>query len=182
MSITCHSLRLTTMIFAIVVLFVTGCGSDATNSPLNVNPLDEAAPLAPTGISVDSQYLTKFAVSWMDNAEPDLAGYRVYMYDPDPMRSNAYVVMSGANPVNRARMTVAGEDGKTYIFRVAAVDMSFNESTWSAPFTFTFHEVAEHELCAPGGTDSENPSYDLPGADGREVILPNESGLLEDRK
>lgn len=182
MSITCHPLRSITMIFAIVVLFAAGCGSDETNSPMNVNPLDEAAPLAPVGLNVDSQYLTKFALSWADNAEPDLAGYRVYLYDPDPMRLNAFVEMSGENPVSRPRMTIAGEDGRTYIFRVAAVDMNSNESTWSAPFTFTFNEMAEEELWVPGGEVSEDPIYDLPGADGREVILPNESGLLEDRK
>jgi len=182
MSITCHPLRLITLIFAIMALFVAGCGSDETNSPMNVNPLDEAAPLAPIGLGVDSQYLTKFALSWTDNAEPDLAGYRVYLYDPDPMRTNAYVELSGANPINRARMTIAGEDGRTYIFRVAAIDMSFNESTWSAPFTFTFHEVAENELWEPGGTNSEDPIYDLPGTEGRQVILPNEAGFIGGRK
>jgi hypothetical protein len=160
MSIPRYPLRATAIVLGIAALVVGGCGSDNTSSPVNVDPLDEAPPLAPTGVSVTMQYGTKFALAWSDNTEPDLAGYRVYLYRPDPMRANAFELVSGENLLTRSGMTLTGEGGSTYLFRVAAVDLSGNESGWSEPFTFSLHTNAGQQEGRSGGVISEAPSSD----------------------
>ena len=158
MSIPRLTLRSSVIVFAIAALVVGGCGSNETSSPVNVAPLDEAPPLAPTDLNVSTQYQSKFSLTWTDNAEPDLAGYRVYLYDPDPMRASAFMLVSGDDLVTRSDMTLTGEGGTTYLFRIAAIDLSGNESAWSEPFTFSLHTDPGRERAAAGGIVSEAPN------------------------
>ena len=163
MSIPRHSLCSTAILIAIAALVIGGCGSDETSSPVNGNPLDEAPPLAPTGVAVGMHNTSKFAITWTENAEPDLAGYRVYLYDPSPMRPNSFVCLTPGRLLSRSSMTVRGEDGTSYLFRIGAVDFSGNESLWSEPFSFTFHGGLDDGSVDVGQPISEVPTFTLPG-------------------
>lgn len=122
------------VMFGIVTL-VAGCGQDAA-SPLG-QPPDTAPPNAPTSLVVTTQTDTKFSIEWAPCGEPNVVGYIVYRYDPDPSRLLAYVPMN-QNPIPGTRLTVSGSSGTTYYFRVAAVDITTKESAMSEPLTFTF--------------------------------------------
>lgn len=118
--------------------FVAGCSSDSANSPLQPSPTDQAPPMSPTGVGVANQAASKFMLRWAPNVDADLAGYRIYMYDPSPDRNSAFRCVSGSEPWRTTAFTYAGTDGTSYCFRVSAIDTSGNESAMSDPLTFSF--------------------------------------------
>jgi hypothetical protein len=81
---------------------------------------------------------TKFELNWQANSEPDFAGYNVYLYAPDPSRSESYVCLTTSHLLSQAKLIYGGVDGTTYFFRISAVDASDNESAWSEPFSLSF--------------------------------------------
>jgi hypothetical protein len=182
MSIPCRRLSPIAMMFALVALVVAGCGSDETTSPPTATPTDEAPPLAPTGVGVASQFVTKFQIDWNDNVEPDLLGYRVYLYDPSPLRADAFIPLVQGDPLPTSEMVLAGERGTTYTFRVSAIDVSGNESAWSEPFVFQFNAGTGFEDAELGGPDSETPVYGSPEHEWQGPRLPNDHGHTPDRK
>jgi hypothetical protein len=134
-----HAIRLSLMAMTMVaVVTLCGCGSNSSDSPLGPGPIDQAPPLPPSGARIDWQMHGKFALAWDKNSEPDLAGYRVYLYSPDPSRGNSYECLSGAGLLSRNSLTVAGTVGTEYIFRVTAVDASNNESPMGGAVRISF--------------------------------------------
>jgi hypothetical protein len=134
-----HPIRLSLLTLAMILaVTLCGCGSDSSNSPFNPNTTDQAPPLPPGGARIDWQMQGKFALAWNRNTEPDLAGYRVYLYSPDPERSNAYTCMSGAALLTKSTFTIAWTGQTSYIFRVTAVDASGNESPMSEQLTYQY--------------------------------------------
>ncbi len=145
----------------IAAFSVTGCGSDSQGEPVSPLPPDEAPPLAPVGMHVTLQMTGKFVLAWSPNTEPDLAGYRVYLYDPDPARDTAFVLVSGAGLVHSTKLTIGAESGHDYTFRITAVDTSDNESGMSEAFTYTF---------SPNSTDAPNNQGDDDGERGGGIV------------
>lgn len=124
-----------------LVGLATGCGSDRETpaTPAETSS-DSAPPLAPTGLSAPKVDQKGFAVTWQPNAETDLAGYRVYVYDPDPSRDQSYVPLTGDEPLTKAQYVYRASDGSqgeiVYI-RVSALDGDSNESLLSQPLGVT---------------------------------------------
>jgi hypothetical protein len=133
-----HTIASACMLMFVVFVFAGGCSNDSGKSPLDPGTNDQAPPLTPTGIGLASQSASKFMLSWVPNVDPDLAGYRVYLYEPSPTRSSAYRCVTGTPLWRTTSFTYSGTDGTTYIFRVTAVDASGNESAMSDPLTFSF--------------------------------------------
>ena len=91
-----------------------------------VVPRDGTPPAAPTGLSA-APGDSAVALSWVPNAEYDIAHYRVYV--------NGELRLDG---VTGTEATVSGLDNDmTYTFAVTAFDTSSNESPLSAPATAT---------------------------------------------
>jgi hypothetical protein len=132
-----HPIRLSilalTMIFAVSL---SGCGNDDTNSPFVPDPTDQAPPLSPAGVHIQWQMEGKFSLAWNRNAEPDLSGYRVYLYSPNLSDGNPYSCLTGEDPWTKTNLTIAGSPGTSYFLRVTAVDASGNESTMSDQVTY----------------------------------------------
>jgi hypothetical protein len=146
-------LRLAYLSAAILLatVMVAGCTSD--NNPVAAaNFVDNSPPPAPTGISVDfATELNRPVVSWQPSAAPDVAGYDVYQYSPDPSRENAYVKINSA-PLTTAEFAVdgVGQDTEAY-FRVRAVDQSGNWSAYSSAARVTL------PASTPGTGNGPNP-------------------------
>ncbi|MBM3286322.1 MAG: hypothetical protein FJY88_03070 [Candidatus Eisenbacteria bacterium] len=121
-----------------LVLSIAGCGSDDRSSVMDPVVMDTAPPVPPAGTQLMWQMDGKFAIRWNANSEPDLAGYRVYRYEPDPARMSAYVCVSGAGLLAGPKMTMAATQGTAFTLRVSAVDLSGNESAMGESCSFTF--------------------------------------------
>jgi hypothetical protein len=121
---------LTLVLLAGIVLF-PGCGSDKSTQ-VSVLP-DDAPPLTPTGLSSQVEQGSAIAVTWSPNTESDLAGYRVYLYDPSPQRDTSYVLQNPDALLTSERWLSAMEPNQVIWVRVTAVDANGNESATSGP-------------------------------------------------
>ena len=115
---------------------------------------DDSPPLAPSGLHVPKADSRGCAVRWDQSAEADLAGYNVYVYDPDPSRAEAYVSLNQSTLVRPTYVfvpggTVSPED--TFYLRVSAVDLDGHESAMS--------EILEVHLgpAAPSENSQQDP-------------------------
>lgn len=120
-----------------LLLLAVGCGSkDNTQAPI-IPPPDNAPPIAPSTPAVSKSTADGYAVSWTANTESDLAGYRVYVYEPDPGSQSAYRLLNPDQLLTRNRFSARvelGVDGSSpseLFLRVTAVDQSGNESSFS---------------------------------------------------
>jgi hypothetical protein len=110
-----------------------GCSEDgASTAPDNTGTLDTVAPLAP----VPNIALIKdgaLTVTWIENSEPDVVGYNVYVYDPTPHRVSAYNRLNPA-PITTSEYLVSVGATAVEWMRISAVDSSGNESPLSRAF------------------------------------------------
>jgi hypothetical protein len=112
---------------------VAGCGENLTN-PLAAEPsLDTTPPPAPTGLAISMETsLNRGVLQWSPSAAPDVAGYDVFVYAPDPSRNDAYVKVNTV-PLTTTDFALApvGEATTVY-YRVRAVDQTGNRSAYSS--------------------------------------------------
>lgn len=112
-----------------------GCSSDGSTAPTPiVEAEDEVPPLTPYGVFAPKVDTRGFSLTWDPNSEADLAGYNVYVYDPSPLRENAYVRVNDADPLDKNTFVYRAEEDQQVIWvRISAVDVNDNESPLSAP-------------------------------------------------
>ena len=93
---------------------------------VEITPKDEFPPAAPAGLRA-SAAPASIELSWEPNAEPDLAGYRVYR----SVGGGEFEKIADVSQVP-AYSDQKVESGKTYRYAVAAVDRAGNEGARSA--------------------------------------------------
>jgi hypothetical protein len=110
---------------------MNGCSEEATTSPGLPSIQDTSPPAPPVGLDVSSRE-AGFILKWSPNVEPDLVGYNVYVYSPDPYRSESYVKLNkevlSTTEFRRGKLNQTDH----MIFRLTAVDQSGNESGFSS--------------------------------------------------
>jgi hypothetical protein len=102
------------------------------SAEVSITPVDTFPPATPKGIHADSAPAS-IQLAWERNAEPDLAGYRVYRAIGGG--SFEKVADLAAIPTWSDQ---AVESGKTYRYALTAFDRAGNESPRSAPVEVTF--------------------------------------------
>jgi hypothetical protein len=170
--------------FGLLALAATGCSSEAdgVGSPGDGLPAsgDDVAPVTPSGFNVVKATEGGFRLSWAPNTELDLAGYRVYVYQPTPERENAYVCPHGVSLVGTQQtwFVVANDsDVETWYFKLSAVDQAGNESERFGPLAFH---------CPPGtwyaDPDDTQPSDDgyVPTTGWDEGAIPHGADAVQD--
>ncbi|MEO5618568.1 MAG: hypothetical protein ABIS67_12410 [Candidatus Eisenbacteria bacterium] len=111
-----------------VVLGGCGTGSD----PVSPNAvLDSAPPQAPTGLAQDLNSSNIRVLEWSANSEPDLAGYQIYQYSPDPTRDNAYVLVATLSAGTTEWPLPVVDVAEITWIRLRALDQSGNRSAQS---------------------------------------------------
>lgn len=151
-------------------------------SRAQVDP-DTTAPAAPAGLAATGG-TRQVVLDWADNAEPDLAGYRVY-------RNGVQI----ASPTGSAFTDTGLADGATYTYEVTAVDNAGNESARSAQASATTAPpdttppAPPGSLTATGGTQqvaldwADNGEGDLVGyrvyRDGALIASPTASAYTD---
>jgi hypothetical protein len=118
------------------------------SDPLEVTPVDTFPPATPQGVvaafienpNAGSTPAVEVDLSWSINAEPDLAGYRVYRSEQQDDKAQLVTPDLLLSPAYRDT-SVSG--GHPFWYRVTAVDRSGNESAPSPPVAA---DVTQHSL------------------------------------
>ena len=113
-----------------VAALMSGCGS--SSNPTNVTPLDTSPPPTPTSLTLVVDGSTR-SLTWAASTAPDVAGYDVYAYQPDPERDNSYIKITSLVGVGTSYVLPAMWSGDGNYFRVVAVDNASNASGMSTP-------------------------------------------------
>lgn len=167
-----------------LLLSPSGCSNDdsLTSSPdigLPGSGYDGYPPATPTGLGVVKATDTGFKLQWSANAETDLDGYRVYVYDPSPYRSNSYVCTHGNCLVATDRTYYLYSDDVSlgmHYFRIAAVDQDGNESVPTAPLEFCYTSDPQEDAILDG---VEGDSVSLPRSTSGSGFDPKEDNEME---
>jgi hypothetical protein len=104
---------------------VIGPVESEISKPVSITVRDAFAPAAPAGLTAVAG-VNAIELVWERNAEPDLAGYRVYRAEG----AGEFAVLADAVE-GLAYSDRQIESGKTYRYRVSAIDRSGNESPHS---------------------------------------------------
>ncbi len=133
-----------------------GVSGTAVNGPTWVGgspfTLPDNPPSAPTGL-VASPGNNSVGLSWAANAEPDIAGYRVYRGTSLPV-STAGSPISGASLLTSPNyLDTSATNGTTYHYVVTAIDLGDNISPPSASATATPSASAGGALDFDGTND-----------------------------
>jgi len=156
-----------TAILALAFFGPVGCSTDegtmvAPDAGMPSSGGVDYAPDPPVGLSVALANAYGAKVVWEASTEPDLAGYRVYLYDPSPYRDDAFVCLTGNDvlPNNWYRFVPPGP-GPHYL-KVTAVDEAGNESYREGPIEVTLPAAdsgpGADKAPATGEQDSDMPS------------------------
>ncbi|HET7250113.1 MAG TPA: hypothetical protein VFI79_09725 [Gemmatimonadales bacterium] len=132
---------------------VAGCGK--STSPTSVTtPTDSTAPAAPTSVSSTFDAATSLAyLTWQPSSSASVDGYEVWVYQPDPSRTNSYVLAGTvASPQTSWQLPVVGYT-QTRWYQVRAFNGGGNNSSWTTPLQVTLSP-------APTGGTGGSP---LPG-------------------
>jgi hypothetical protein len=136
---------------AALTAHATPCESPA-GPVFDVKPHDHFAPTAPTGIAVAVEG-AQIRVYWFPNAEPDLAGYRIYRRAEDESEAR----MVGEVGATESAFADAGAAaGVRYYYAVSAIDNA-------TPINEGPRSEERSERLPPPGTPAPNGS---PGAAG----------------
>lgn len=156
---------ITVALFGSLALIATGCSKDnsLTNSPdvaLPGSGFDSYPPATPCGLQVMKATDDGFKLMWMPNSEPDLAGYRVFYYNPNPFREDSYVCAHGDAVVATDFYTFTADlSYGTHYFTLAAVDTDGNVSPRCAPIEFSYSESAQGDVSPEGGQSGSETIY-----------------------
>ena len=142
----------------------SGCGSDkSTQVPMLA---DDAPPLTPTGLTCQVGNSLIPVLTWTPNTEADLAGYRVYIYDPDPRRNGSYVLQNPDGLLTEARWTSSPIQYDQVLWvRLTAVDAGGNESA-SEPKRATWEPPASPPPALPPAPKPPQIVVEEPGGSG----------------
>jgi|GEM_PF-4701176 len=164
------------LLVGLVLIMAAGCGEEKTLSPLTSQlPDDGAPPAMPTGLKVIGQVDTKVTIQWTANTEMDLVGYRVYRYDPNPLRQEAYQMLN-AQPVRPQHMTVSFPVGTSCYVRVTAEDSYGNESPMSDPLLIICSSGSGTLPGDQGSDHQQSGAVDTPGGghDSHDMHTPGD--------
>lgn len=163
------------VVLALLGLFSSGCSSDessvcAPGTGVSALGSNGYPPAMPVGLEISKATADGFLLDWTPNTEDDLAGYRVYLYDPNPYRDDSYTCITGLMLVSSEASTYLFSDetmAGTYYFKVAAVDSDGNESMRCSPCCLNF-----------SGSDAE-ASEKMPEEYAGDGMIPPSGGWEE---
>jgi photosystem II stability/assembly factor-like uncharacterized protein len=126
-----------------------------TNEGIYAYTINTSAPKTPTGFRLTEEGDRKVVLGWNANTETDLAGYRVYRWDPV---SKLYVKQGDNVPVSKVIFTdSAVANSVTYFYKLSA----FNDAGIESPQTDYISarpKVYVETPTAPSGISSSGPT------------------------
>jgi hypothetical protein len=146
------------MVLGALAFVPTGCSNDSGSAPdlgLQSGIPDGYPPAMPSGLEAIKWTHSGLKFVWNANTEGDLAGYRLYVYDPSPFRTDSYCCVHGFDLITNTHYLYQEElDVGMNYFKLAAVDEDGNESEFFGPYAYGFDGGTTDPMPrdCPGGT------------------------------
>jgi len=178
------------VVMGCLALAPSGCSSEdgsvgATTTGLAASGDGEYPPVMPSGLEVVKATGHGFKLEWQPNTETDLAGYRLFVYDPSPYRANSYTCPHGVALIDGTTThflyTEDLSEGLHY-FKLAAVDQDGNESARLGPIEFDYTGPTDKEGREVTGQDDDYPVYDPPAGGNDDWQPGREEGTIDDTR
>jgi len=124
-----------------VLASVDRSGNEGVTEALALEIIDEEPPAIPKDLAIKSD-TGKIALSWAPNTEADLWGYMVYQTVNKHARNDAYVLIT-PTPIrnNRFEQALAKNSKNKFLYKVLAIDSSYNKSALSEFAATTLPDV-----------------------------------------
>lgn len=136
---------------------------------VTATPVDVVPPAIPTGLTEDAVTIDTISISWDANAEPDLAGYNIYV---DTVKVNGALIVGESDTIENL------SESTEYDINITAVDTSGNESVFSNTLVST---TASSQPDPPTNLEvSIDEVTELESSDGTMVIGTDKSTTVED--
>lgn len=131
-----------------LVALLAGCGK--SSSPTSLQVPDNAPPAAPTGLHIVIDESTGLStLAWDTGSSPNIGGYEIHAYAPDPDRDSAYLMIGETDATaTEYLLPTVYQSGMQY-FRVQAFNPAGNHS----PFSATLQAI----LPGPNGSTDAPP-------------------------
>jgi hypothetical protein len=144
------------MVISMIALAATLTGCSTNDNPTGPSSsLDSTPPPSPTGLTQDVS--NGGTLEWDASPAGDVAGYQVFVYQPNPDRDNAYIQVAETAAGVTTWSLPAVSQQQTQYYRVRALDLSGNRSSMSAQFEATLTPTTNGEGTSTGG---DTPGFD----------------------
>ena len=178
------------MVFASLIAFApSGCSRDesgftAPGTGLPASGNGAYPPEMPTGFAAGKATAAGVSLAWDPNSDIDLSGYRLFIYDPSPYRSNSYVCLNESSligAVETSYLYTGDLSAGTLYFKLAAVDSDGNESARCGPLAFHYADTGYSPYDERGaGPESRGNTPPAGGADPDDPWAPGrEDGTID---
>lgn len=128
-------------LYRYVIASIDKSGNEGATEEIPVETIDEIPPAVPKDLVIASD-TGRITLSWEANREPDLWGYMVYQAINKNVRNDMYVLIT-PNPIttNSFRQTLAKNSKNKFLYKVLAVDSTYNKSDLSEFAVTTLPDV-----------------------------------------
>gem|GEM_PF-1610152 len=183
-----RSKALTTLLsialFGALAFAPSGCSNNSSTSSspdvgFNASGYDPYPPEMPSGLEVQKADASGLKLGWTLNSETDLAGYKVYIYDPSPFCDNSYRCLNSAQLLPPTQDWFVYQEDMSegfHYFKIIAVDNNGNQSFSQAPLEYSYENASNastNDARGNGRMGEQRPSwtpiYDDPPKEQNEI-------------
>lgn len=124
-----------------VIASIDRSGNEGVTQEIPIETIDEEPPIAPTGLVISAD-TGKIVLSWKKNTENDLWGYMIYQTINKNTSNDGYVLIT-PKPLrtNQFKQDLAKNSKNKFLYKVLAIDSSYNKSPLSEFAVITLPDV-----------------------------------------
>lgn len=127
-----------------VIAAVDRSGNEGVTEEIPIETIDEEPPSIPTGLVIVAD-TGKIVLRWKKNEEKDIWGYLVYQTVNKNTKDDAYVLITPTPLLtNEFKQELAKNSKNKFLYKVLAIDSTYNKSALSA-----FAETTLPDVIAP---------------------------------
>ncbi|MEO6902540.1 MAG: hypothetical protein ABI315_05215 [Bacteroidia bacterium] len=127
-----------------VIAAVDRSGNEGVTDEISIETIDEEPPSIPTGLVITAD-TGKIVLRWKKNEEKDIWGYLVYQTVNKNTNDDAYVLITPTPLlINEFKQELAKNSKNKFLYKVLAIDSTYNKSHLSA-----FAETTLPDVIAP---------------------------------
>jgi hypothetical protein len=118
-------------VVSLVAIALIGCSNGSAPTAPTSNTEDTSPPATPSGLH-GAQLTSGYALAWDASPSPNVSGYQVYQYSPDPATTTSYVQVGATSASQTWWAFPTDMYGGVWHMRVRAVNPAGNASGLSS--------------------------------------------------